>query len=111
MTGASGRLAARAGRLLRGQGRAEARRPLDPALQLSGVVGGIRPDQPPALYGPAGDVERPDVRLAERRIAPLRAEADDQRVFPDADEHVPAQQEADPAEHRLLVDAPGAGQD
>src|SRR5262249_22668716 len=59
---------------------------------------------------PPGDVELADVRFLERLVAFLRAEADDERILPDADQHVAVQQEADAAEHLLLLDAPLAGQ-
>jgi hypothetical protein len=50
------------------------------------------------------------VRLLQRLVAVLRAESDDQGILPDAHEHVAAEQEADPAEHLLLLGALLAGQ-
>src|SRR5262249_37615129 len=93
-----------------GQRPDELRRPLDPAAQLVVTLDAFRLDQHPALHRPAGDVELLDVRPLQRIIAIVRAEPDDEAVFPDADQQVAVEQEADPAEHLLLFDALLAGQ-
>jgi hypothetical protein len=43
-------------------------------------------------------------------LALVGAEPDDERILPDADEYVAVQEEADPAEHLLFLDAIRAGQ-
>src|SRR5262249_8244865 len=91
--------------LLRWQRPDELHGPLNPAAQLVVVLDAFRGDQHPALHRPPGDVELADVRFLERLVAFLRAEADDERILPDADQQVAVQQEADPAEHLLLLAA------
>src|SRR6516164_4944009 len=88
----------------------ELRCPLDPVAQLVVALDAFPLDQHPALHRPAGDVELLDVRFLERLLALLWAEPDDERVLPDADEQVAVEQEADPAEHLLLLDALEPGQ-
>src|SRR5262249_12854062 len=88
----------------------ELHRPLNPAAQLVAVLDALRLDQHPALHRPPGDVELADVRFLERLLALLRAEPHDEGVLPDPYEHVAVQQEADAAEHPLLLDALLAGQ-
>src|SRR5262249_28486204 len=95
--------------LLRWQRPDELHRSLNPAPQLVVVLDALRGDQHPARHRPPGDIELADVRFLERLVAFLRAEADDERILPDADQHVAVHQEADAAEHLLLLDvlAPG----
>src|ERR1043166_5878218 len=57
--------------------------PLNPALQLVVVLDALRLDHHPIPHRPAGDVERPDVRLPQRHFPLVRAEAGDQAVLPD----------------------------
>src|SRR6516162_4471950 len=64
----------------------ELRRPLDPAAQLVAALDTFPFDQHPAFHRPAGDVELVDVRLLQRLIALVRAEPDDERILPDADQ-------------------------
>src|SRR5262249_47972060 len=85
-------------------------RPLNPAAQLVVGLDAFRGDQHPALHRPPGDVELLDVRFLERLVASFRAEADDERILPDAHEQVAVQQEADAAKHLLLLDALAPGE-
>src|SRR5262245_12521066 len=88
----------------------ELRCPLDPAAQLLVALDTFRPDQHPALHGPTSDVELLDMRLQQGQVALVGAEPGDERILPDADEHVAVEQEADAAEHLLLLDPFSAGQ-
>src|SRR5215813_10288228 len=97
--------------LLRRQLADKLHRPLHPALQLVVALDTFQADHDPALHrAPARDLELADVGLLQRLVALLRAEPDEQRVLPDADEQVPVEQEADPAEHPLLLDVLAPGQ-
>jgi hypothetical protein len=59
----------------------------------------------PAFHRPTGDVELADVRLKQRRLALVGAELHAHRGFPDVDQHVAVEEEAQRAEHLLLLDA------
>src|SRR5690348_10403782 len=83
----------------------ELQRPVDPDGQLVVVHDAIRLNRHPIPHRPAGDVKRPDVRLPKRRLALIRAEAGDEPVLPDPGQGVAVEQEADAAEHLLLLDA------
>src|SRR6516164_8680254 len=97
--------------LLRRQLPDELHRPLDPALQLLVVLDTFQADHDPPLHrAPPPDFELADLGFLQRLVALLRAEPDEQRVLPDADEHVAVQQKADPAKHLLLLDALLPGQ-
>src|SRR5262249_52901961 len=61
-------------------------------------------------HGPTSDVELLDMRLQQGQVALAGAEPGDERILPDADEHVAVEQEADAAEHLLLLDPFSAGQ-
>src|SRR5262245_43828674 len=84
--------------------------PLDPRLQLVVVLDAFRIDSDPIPHRLAGDVERPDVRLQQRRFPLVEAEAGDEPVLPDPDECVAVEEEADAAEHLLRFDVSAAGQ-
>src|SRR5262249_51796339 len=84
--------------------------PLHPATQFVVALDAFRGDQHPALHRPARDVELLDVRFEQGLVASFRAEADDQRVLPDADDHVAIKQESDAAEQLLFLDALFPGQ-
>src|SRR5262249_2476318 len=84
--------------------------PLKPALQLV-VLDTFQADHDPPLHrAPALDLELADVGLLQRLVALLRAEPDEERVLPDPDEEIAVQQEADAAEHLLLLDALAPGE-
>src|ERR1700730_7666167 len=84
-------------------------RPLDPALQLVIFPDALRLDHDPSLHRLASDVEFLDVRLQQRILVTVRADTGNQRVLPDADEHVAVEKEADAAEHLFLFDVLLAG--
>src|SRR3954453_10401544 len=96
---------------LRGHLADELNRQAYPVTQPAIVRHALRPDRHPALHRPAGDVERPDVRVPPRRLRLVRPEPCDQGVLPDADAHVAAQQEDQAAEHPPLLDALPPGED
>src|SRR5262245_15232237 len=96
--------------LLRRQRPDELHRPLDPVGQLVVVLNPFRGDHHPTVHCPARDVELPDVRFEQGLVAAFRAEADDQGILPDADDHVAVKQESDAAEQFLLLDALFPGQ-
>src|SRR6516164_6697047 len=96
--------------LFYGQCLHELRCPLDPTAQLLVALDTFRPDQHPALHGPTSDVELRDMRLQQGQVALVGAEPGDERILPDADEHVAAEQEPDAAKHLLLLDALAPGQ-
>ena len=78
---------------------------------LSGaVIDPIGLDDHPPLHRPAGEIHLPDVGPRQRRLRPVRAETHQQGVLEDADEQLPVQEEAKPAEHLLLTDATLASQ-
>src|SRR5947209_6471994 len=80
----------------------ELHRPLKPVLQLVVVLDTFQADHDPALHrAPARDGELADMGLLQCLVALLRAESDEQRVLPDADEEIASQQEADTTEHLL----------
>src|SRR5438270_635769 len=85
--------------LLRRQRLHEPQRQVDPTYQLVLVLDPLRPDRHPFSHRLAGDVERPDVRLLQRRFPLVGAEAGDEPVLPDPDECVAVDEEADAAEH------------
>src|SRR6478672_714508 len=97
--------------LLSGQRPHELRRPPDPHIQLIVVLYAFRLDRHPISHRPAGDVERPDVRLPLRRLPLVGAEAGDEPVLPGPDQGVAVEEEADAPEHLLLLDTlrPGQG--
>src|SRR6516165_139263 len=99
----------RAGGLLRRQLPDELYCSLNPAAQLVVVLDALQPDQDPTLHRPAGDVELLDVRLLQRLVALVRAEPHVEGIPPDAHKQIAVQQEADAAEHLLLLDALFAG--
>src|SRR6185312_8784913 len=76
----------------------------NPVDQVVVILEAFRLHHYPAFHWPAGDVELSDVRLLKCVIVVVGAETDDQRVLPDADEHVAVEKEADAAEHLLLFD-------
>src|SRR5262249_35356245 len=88
----------------------ELHRPLDPRPQLVVVLDAFRLDRHPIPHRPAGDVEPPDVRLPQRRFPLVGAEAGDEPVLPDPGECVAMEEEADAAEHLLLLDILAPGQ-
>src|SRR6516164_836186 len=71
----------------------ELRCPLDPAAQLVAALDAFPLDHYPTLHRPARDVELLDVRFEQGLVAFFRAEADNQGVLPDADDHVAIKQE------------------
>lgn len=83
---------------------------VDPFLQLAIAIDPIRLDDHPPLHRPAGEIHLPDMGLRERRLRTVSPETHQQRVFEDANEKLPVQEEAKPAEHLLLDDAPLASQ-
>src|SRR5262249_7867964 len=76
----------------------ELRRPLDPAAHLLVALDTFQPDRHPSLHGPTSDVELLDMRLQQGQVVLVGAEPGDERILPDADEHVAVEQEADAAE-------------
>jgi hypothetical protein len=83
---------------------------LNPAPQPVVTADALLGDHHPALHRPARDVELLDVRFEQGLVASFRAEADDQGILPDADDHVAVKQESDAAEQLLLLDALLPGQ-
>src|SRR5262249_2051834 len=88
----------------------ELQRQADPAGQLAITLDPLRLDRHPIPHRPASDVEWPDVRLQQRRFPLVGAEAGDEPVLPDPGQYVAVDEEADAAEHLLLLDATPAGQ-
>src|SRR5947208_2522315 len=86
--------------LLRRQCLHELQRQVDPAGQLVVALDPLRLDRRPIPHRPAGDVERPDVRLSQRCFPLVGAEAGDEPVLADSDECVAVDEEAAAAGRR-----------
>src|ERR1043166_6039145 len=85
--------------------------PLYPDLQLLVVLDALRLDSHPFPHWPAGDVERPNVRLTQRRFPLVGANTGDEPVLPNPNQRISVDEKADAAEHLFLFDVLLAGQD
>jgi DNA-binding NarL/FixJ family response regulator len=87
---------------LRGQALREADAASNPRAQLALGPGARRLDEHPPLHRPPGHVEDARVWARERLVGRVRADTHHQFVARNPDRHIAAEQEGEPAEHRLL---------
>src|SRR5215216_3202859 len=79
----------------------KAYRPPDPLLHGGFLGHPFGADHHPALHRLAGDVHGFYVRFVQKLGFLHGTETDDEKILPDADEHVAVKQEAEAAEHLL----------